>query len=339
MMTFLRVILVLFLVQNTVAQSISGKVVDEKSKPIEAVNVYFDGTTIGTLTDKNGNFTLNFGAKLNSILVVNCLGYNPEYITNFKPNEFLNIKLNMSVNVLREVVVQRDGFPRAQKMEVFKKQFLGTTKHGKSTVIENEEDIYFAYDAKTKVLEAFADNPLRIINNSLGYKINYQLVKFDCKLYPWTTMPKAVRNCYYAGLTRFESISNLAKIKKKRNAVYDGSRLHFFRSVAANNWKNDGFRLFRKSWEVNPAAFFAVKDTLDFKKITVTTNKYQPAIVKILAEFDLLRKGDQSKIIFETDTFFVDKLGNNSHSDKIYFSGSMSEQKVGDMLPMDYGIN
>lgn len=339
MKLFLQVFLVFFLVQNTVAQFISGKVVDEKSKPIAAVNVYFDGTTIGTLTDKNGNFTLNFGAKLNSILVVSCLGYTPEYITNFKPNEFLNIKLNMSVNVLREVVVQRDGFPRAQKMEVFKKQFLGTTKHGKSTVIENEEDIYFTYDPKTKVLEAFADNPLRILNNSLGYKINYQLVKFDCKLYPWKSKPKAVRNCYYAGLTRFESISNQDKIKKKRDAVYDGSRLHFFRSIAANNWKNDDFRLFKKSWEVNPTAFFAVKDTLDLKKITVTTNKNQPAIVKILAEFDLLRKGDQSKIIFETSTFYVDKFGNNSHSDKIYFSGSMSEQKVGDMLPMDYGIN
>lgn len=339
MKNFIFIFYFLFLTQSFFGQSITGKVVDEQSKPIAAVNVYFDGTTLGTLTDENGFFTLNFGAKLNSILVISCLGYTSEYITNFKPNEFLSIKLNMSVNVLREVVVQRDGFPRAQKMEVFKKQFLGTTKNGKSSVIENEEDIYFTYNTKTNILEAFADEPIRILNNTLGYKINYQLVKFECNLYPWKSKPNGIRSCYYAGLTRFESISNLDKIKRKRDEVYDGSRLHFFRSVAANNWKNDDFRLFRKSWEVNPTAFFAVKDTLDFKKITVATNKNQLTIMKILAEFDLLRKGDQSKIIFETSTFYVDKFGNNSHSDKIYFSGSMSEQKVGDMLPMDYGIN
>ena len=339
MRTFLRVIFFLFLTQNLIAQSISGKVVDEKLKPIATVNVYFDGTTISTITDKNGFFTLNFGAKLNSILVVSCLGFTSEYITNFKPNDFLNIKLNLSVNVLREVVIKNDGFSRAQKMEVFKKQFLGSTKHGKSSVIENEEDIYFTYNTKTNILEAFADNSLQILNSSLGYKINYQLVKFECKLYPWKSKPNGIRSCYYAGLTRFESISNLDKVKKKRDAVYDGSRLHFFRSVAANNWKSNDFRLFRSGWEVNPTAFFTVKDTLDLKKIMVNTTKNQIATTRVLAEFDLLRKGDQSKMIFETPSFYVDKFGNNSHSDKIYFSGPMSEQKVGDMLPMDYGIN
>lgn len=61
---------------------------------------------------------------------------------------------------------------------------------------------------------------------------------------------------------------------------------------------------------------------------------------KFVAAFNVLfKKKQQSKIIFETNVFYVDKFGNNSNTEQIYFVGAMSEQKVGDMLPLNYGIN
>jgi len=71
----------------------------------------------------------------------------------------------------------------------------------------------------------------------------------------------------------------------------------------------------------------------------VTKQKKDLALNNFVAEFNLLfQKKQQSKIIFETDTFFLDKFGNNSNIENIIFSGYMSNQKVADMVPLNYGI-
>ncbi len=36
------------------SQSIKGKVLDENKQPLVGANVYFDGTTIATITDEKG---------------------------------------------------------------------------------------------------------------------------------------------------------------------------------------------------------------------------------------------------------------------------------------------
>ena len=39
--------------------SVKGNVRDQSGEPMAGVNVIVEGTTIGTMTDSNGNFTLN----------------------------------------------------------------------------------------------------------------------------------------------------------------------------------------------------------------------------------------------------------------------------------------
>jgi hypothetical protein len=67
-------------------------------------------------------------------------------------------------------------------MKLFREQFLGINVAGKNCIIENEEEIYFNYDRKTLTLIAYSDQPLIIINNYLGYKIEYQLIDFQCNI-------------------------------------------------------------------------------------------------------------------------------------------------------------
>ena len=97
--------------------------------------------------------------------------------------------------------------------------------------------------------------------------------------------------------------------------------------------------LFIGKYQVDPNNYFSVKDENDYKVVTVSKQERGFNNEKYMASFNLLfNKKQQSQIIFETPTFQVDKFGNNSNIENIIFSGYLSEQKVGDMLPMNYGI-
>ena len=101
----------------------------------------------------------------------------------------------------------------------------------------------------------------------------------------------------------------------------------------------ENFLLFKGSYQDNPEDYFIITDLGDSKKVQVAKQNKELSLSKSVAEFNLLfNKKQQSKIIFETETFYVDKYGNNSNIENIIFSGYMATQKVGDMLPMNYGI-
>ena len=50
--------LLLIGVQAFAQTSVSGKVTDQSGEPLVGVNVLVKGTTIGTMTDYNGNYSL-----------------------------------------------------------------------------------------------------------------------------------------------------------------------------------------------------------------------------------------------------------------------------------------
>ena len=321
------------------SQSIKGKVLDENKQPLVGANVYFDGTTIATITDEKGNFTLNYSSKINSILAISFIGFQTQFISNVKPNEEINIVLKESLNSLNEVIIKKDRFTRKQKLQLFREQFLGRSDNAKNTKIENEDAIYFEYDEKNMTLKAFSDVPLVIINSSLNYKITYELVNFEAKFSAKTLNSYDVFRSYYAGLTRFEEILSKSNNTKKREKAYQGSQLHFFRNLVNNIWDKKNFLLFKGSFQDNPNDYFKVTVDNDLYKVEVVKQTKSLASKDFVAEFNLLfDKKKQSKIIFETETFYVDKFGNNSNIENIIFSGDLSQQKVGDMLPMNYGI-
>ncbi|WP_395066256.1 carboxypeptidase-like regulatory domain-containing protein [Flavobacterium sp.] len=328
----------LFISSISFAQIVKGKVVDQNNQPLPGSNIYFDGTTIATIADENGNFSLNYGSKLNSILAVSFIGYQTQFIKSFDDKD-LTIVLKEAANTLNEVVIRKDRFSRKQKLQLFREQFLGQTKTGKKAVIENEDDLYFDYDEKTFTIKGYSDKPLIVNNSLLGYKISYELVDFEVCFFKISISSSDVVKSYYAGLTRFEETNSNAKILNQREKCYQGSQLHFFRNLVANIWNKENFLLFKGSYQDNPNDYFTISDFNDSKKVVVTKQKKELSLKKFVAEFNLLfNKKQQSKIIFETETFYVDKFGNNSNLENIFFSGYMAQQKVGDMLPMNYGI-
>lgn len=335
-----KLILFLFFISTaTFAQLIKGKVVDEQNQPLPGANIYFDGTTIATVADENGNFILNYASKLNTVLAISFIGYQTQFIETIEPNRELKIVLKESINSLKEVVIRKNRFNRKQMLQLFREQFLGRTPAGKMTIIENEDDITFDYDETNFTIKAYSEKPLLINNISLGYKITYELVTFEVRFYELSIISAAVSSSYYAGFSRFEEVNASPKIVKQREKSYQGSQVHFFRNLVNNIWGKKNFLLFKGSYQDNPNDYFAVSDYQDLKKVSVTKQEKGLSNKRFVAEFNLLfDKKEQSKITFETEVFYVDKFGNNSNMENIFFSGAMSQKKVGDMLPIDFGM-
>ncbi|MCD8164694.1 MAG: carboxypeptidase-like regulatory domain-containing protein [Bacteroides sp.] len=79
-----------------------GKIVDTGKEEIIGANVLIKGTTIGTITDFDGNFTLT--ADVGSVLVVAYLGYLPTEVE-VKGTAPMLIELTENSKELDELVV------------------------------------------------------------------------------------------------------------------------------------------------------------------------------------------------------------------------------------------
>lgn len=83
-------------------KKITGTVTDDKGEPVIGANIRIKGSSSGTVTDIDGNFTLD--ASPDAILVVTYIGYNPQQIKVGNQSAF-RIKLHEDTQNLDEVVV------------------------------------------------------------------------------------------------------------------------------------------------------------------------------------------------------------------------------------------
>ena len=84
-------------------QKITGQVVDEKGEPMIGVTVRAKGSNAATVTDLDGNFTLNVGNGVKSF-TVSYIGYNTKTVAITNRRQF-NITLDPDSKVMDEVVV------------------------------------------------------------------------------------------------------------------------------------------------------------------------------------------------------------------------------------------
>ncbi len=91
---------------------LSGTVIDKKGEPLIGVNIVQKGTTNGTVTDMDGNYSLN--VKPNTVLVFSYIGYTSQEVI-WNGNENLNVTLHDNTEVLDEVVVTAIGIKQARR--------------------------------------------------------------------------------------------------------------------------------------------------------------------------------------------------------------------------------
>ncbi|BDW79940.1 hypothetical protein BFINE_57350 [Bacteroides finegoldii DSM 17565] len=91
---------------------IAGQVLDEQGEPLIGVNVLVEGTSIGAITDMDGNFSLE--APVGSTLSISYVGYTPKTLKVGGANKY-SVQLASDTKLLNEVVVTALGIKREQK--------------------------------------------------------------------------------------------------------------------------------------------------------------------------------------------------------------------------------
>lgn len=89
---------------------VKGKVTDEKNETLPGVNILIKGSSKGTVTDQNGNFSIEVNQE-NAVLAFSFIGYETREVT-VSSQTTLNIQLSASVSSLSEVMVVGYGTQR-----------------------------------------------------------------------------------------------------------------------------------------------------------------------------------------------------------------------------------
>ncbi|MDR1743616.1 MAG: SusC/RagA family TonB-linked outer membrane protein [Dysgonamonadaceae bacterium] len=98
--------------QPTDNKKITGKVVDENNEPLIGVNISTSNGETGTITDIDGNFSLNIPK--GTELIITYIGYKSERLKVGDQNTY-NIQLSEDTQTLDEVVVTALGIKRSEK--------------------------------------------------------------------------------------------------------------------------------------------------------------------------------------------------------------------------------
>ncbi|WP_290845680.1 carboxypeptidase-like regulatory domain-containing protein [Flavobacterium sp.] len=339
MKLFLLLLLAIF---SGNAQTISGTVFDETKLPLPGVSVYLDGTSVGTLTDENGKFSLSVAKRINTNLVFSFIGYEILSVENPFEKPKYEVHMQPKASMLKEVVIGNDGFSRKSKLKAFREEFLGKTKAGRSCKIFNEDDIDFLYDYKTNTLKAFADKPLKVQNPYLGYEIEIDLREFSVVFAKKTVNTEFTNQSSYAVSTVFHEMPDAKKkFVSRRSDAYRGSGTEFLKNLIDQKWSYEGFVLYDEGFPTNPNEHFTVSNRNGMFHVAIKKNYKKAALtlneIPYHAKFGILYKKErQSGVQFLTDSFNMDDFGNTDVPMAIIFSGEISKQRAGDLLPMDY---
>ena len=310
------------------AQEIKGTVYDENTKqPLLNVSVYFNGTTIGTKTDRNGNFRLIIPENQRLPLAVSAIGYNSLLLTEYPDNKILKIFLTPKIYELDEVVIvsKRSLWERSVRnnyLNIFKRQFLGETVNAYNCKILNEDDLVFNYNEGKMLLTAYSQRPLIISNYALGYQIIYYLDSFE-----FSQIPYSMR---YIGYFIFKEDSTLKgktriKAENRRRLAFLGSRMHLMRSLWENDLDSAGFTIKNSNNKIVTYDSLVVQVDSSSKYLT---NKGSYNI-------SYMSKNSTSSIDIVNDTVSFNKLGFFDPLG-INWIGDMAKQRIADLLPFDY---
>jgi len=340
--------------------SINGIISDKESKePLEGVNVFLNGTTLGSSSNKFGEYKILTVPTGTYRLVVSMIGYKSRNLSisisakslgevNF---ELMPISYKLSdVNV----VAERDE-EWLENMRRFRNNFIGTSENSENCIIINREIIEFKI-LNNGDLTASAPATINILNDALGYKIKFDLKEF-----------RLAKNgeVDYSGDIWYEKIVPRNELQEeewieKRLYAYQGSLKHFLISLCRKSLFEEGFLTYNinyPTWNDLRRRDFSHPD-LEEMINTISSLKREIAFdnyikVEYIEEYEetefmhyrneygstITRElEEQTSWIYLPYGYAIFDINGNVvddyHNIKVY--GYWAWLKVADMLPMDY---
>ena len=337
------------------AYTISGVVINASGTQMQGASVFAQNTTLGTVTDINGKFTINLPAG-GFELAFSYTGYKTETrrVSAAEANQKLEIILQEKEKELESVsvVASNEVMNGMEKYGTFfKEEFIGKTENAKNCEIQNPEVLHFFFSKKKNRLKIMASEQLIIKNNALGYTLKYALDSFTheykTEVSTFTGFP------FYENI--FADTVQILKWQEARAAAYKGSTLHFMRSLYNKTLKEEKFEV---QFIVNANGkeeAIKIKDiygALDYSKDdstqTVEILPNQPNVgilymgAKPIANYLLENKTEPKNFRFSlltfkpTESIVIEQNGYYYDQNDITTSGYWTWEKIADQLPYDY---
>lgn len=341
--------------QGTAQKIIEGQVIDSLTgRPIEGAAVFFDQTSLWTITDESGHFRMEIQTNTKVPLLVSFLGYEQEVVKNPFDDKNKTVLLQRAKNELAPVTIKASrqkkrslsrsvaNAPNLKKFDdLFRSLFIGKGKAAERTKIKNPEMLRFLYDSLQNVVSVYSEVPLVIENNYLKYRIIYTLdtasIAYAFNEEFNMLIPKIF---VVAGKSFFQDLldpsKNNKRFYKRRDEAYYGSVLHFMRTLKKNDFRAEGFSVFDQ----------------DSIQISHTSGQRIGKAEKLGVHFEIIpRKGfteiipppkftiiyhNQWSEVYAKQNFGIDGLGNYFPWNAVKFSGFLGRTGISSMLPLNF---
>jgi len=236
---------------------ITGRVLNQAdTKPVANVSVFLNNTTLGDKTTQAGTFSVRNVKPGKYQLVVSIIGYDTyqqPVIVGYNNVELPDITIFPKAIGLNEVTIKSHNNPhRTADLEMFKREFLGTSIRARECTILNPQVLNVEYNDSTSTLTASSNDFLEIENDALGYSIKYKLAKFLVH-----TDETNRENVFFDGSVFFSEMKGTPSRQNNwelnRQKAYDNSSMHFLRAALADKLDKEGFRVQQYALYANPA--------------------------------------------------------------------------------------
>jgi hypothetical protein len=339
--------------------TLTGQVKDaETGEPLPFCSVFVNNTTVATVTDLDGRYTLSGLEAVPLEIGFSFLGYTAQTrkIT-LKPGATLTINLSM-VPLAQELSEQEVKSSRDKTWErdlrKFQSLFLGTDEAAAQTSLLNPWVIDFPAPTEKGSFLASAAQPLEIENRYLGYKITFNLKEF-------VDAPTAYR---IVGAARFEllpaeSPDQQAAWEKNRASIYQRSPMNLFRALLKGTQEREGFYLYGD--KAGGSASMNIRTDIFANELgkSVVPYKADPLVIpsSLPGDYLLQLKGrieiHYQKGFAQANTYRdapypiswlevkngqvrVRENGTILNPEDLVFSGDMDRKRISNLLPQDY---
>jgi len=332
--------------------TVTGRVIDSATQePLSGASVYCQNTTVGTTSNKQGEFSLQLKSG-GYDLIVSYTGFQTQRLQiSHSDAKLPDIQMTREETSMAEVIIKsdnalKDGWERYGGF--FMQQFIGTTPNSAKTSLLNPEVLKFYLLKKTNKLRVLATEPLQIENRALGYNLRYAL---DTFLFDYNTNISSYSGfCLYSEMDGPDSLKSLWT--KARERAYNGSKLHFMRSYYDSTLQEDGFTIdlldenegttFTRITNPYDSTYYGALDsTLQVevwypRKFSITYSGQKPD-PEYLKQFKLPKNVATQISYIDLKNGIAIKENGYYYDQKDWVNqGYWSWKNIGDLLPFDY---
>jgi len=318
--------------------SIEGKVTDSKTnEPLAFVSVYLSGTMIGVTTNFLGQYKILKVPAGKYSLIVSMIGYKEAvqkiFVTE-SPAEKHDFYLEPSTIEMNPIqVTEEHSAEWKDRLEIFRKYFLGRTELSDKCIIENQNEIILTQN-ESGITEAKCSSPIIIVNDALGYRIECLLTRFSCN----DEIGKA-DIVYYPKFLEMnpKNEDELEVWKTNRKKEHLGSLRRFLKNLINLTTNENDYTFYFSFNPYTQATSYRFIDPNNLVKYQKDKNSYELTFpstrVSMYLYVNIRRTGEESWITLSNGNAIIDEEGIPTDPLMIQVTGDFAKKGIANLLP------